>query len=124
MIETSLLCTDGIADLVERYAAAARRGNSAEIADCFLIDARIRGRLDGAIVDRSAAEFLAFIDESGPSPGLEIDVVSLSAAGSAAAVQLACRNWLGVTYSDFLSLVRRDGGWRIAGKVFHAHDHA
>jgi len=124
MTETSPLCPDDIADLIERYAAAARQGSSAEIADRFLIDARIRGRLDGAIVDRSAAEFLAFIDESGPSPGLEIDVVSLSVSGAAAVIQLACRNWLGVTYSDFLSLVRRDGGWRIAGKVFHAHDRA
>lgn len=114
----------GIADLVDRYAAAARRGDSALIASSFLEDARVRGSIDGAIVDRSATEFLAFIDEGGPSPALEANIIWFDAVGTSASVRVDCRNWHAVHYADFLSLIWRDSAWRIAGKTFFAHERA
>lgn len=113
-----------IADLVDRYAAAVRRGDSGLVAQSFLEDARVRGSIDGTIVDRSAAEFLAFINESGPSPTLEADIIWFDAVGTSAMVRVDCRNWHAVHYTDFLALIRRDDVWRIAGKSFFAHERA
>lgn len=116
--------TRGIADLVERYSLAARRGDSSLVAGSFLEDARVRGSIDGVIVDCSAAQFLTFIDESGPSPTLEADIIWFDAVGTSAMVRVDCRNWHAIHYTDFLALIRRDGAWRIAGKTFFAHERA
>lgn len=113
-----------IVDLIDRYASAAREGDSRLIADLFLEDARIRGAIDGAAVDRSAAQFLTFIDESGPSPELKADIAWIDAVGSAAMARVECRDWHGVHYSDFIALIRREEGWRIASKIFFAHERA
>jgi len=33
-------------------------------------------------------------------------------------------NWRGARHTDFFVLLERDGEWRIASKVFFAHDRA
>ena len=38
--------------------------------------------------------------------------------------RLEAVNWRGTRYTDFFVLLKRDGEWRIASKVFFAHDRA
>lgn len=124
MSQPQSVATAAIGELVERYALAAGRGDSGTIASSFFEDAPVLGSLDGPIVDRSAAQFLAVIDESGPSPALETKIAWVDVAGTAAVVRVDGRDWHGVHYADFLSLIQRDGIGRIAGKTFVAHERA
>lgn len=98
-----------ITALVERDVKAAREGHSGVVRPDFLDDARIRGSVDGELVDRSAAEFLAFVDASGATPELAASIVWIDAVGGAAAVRIERRGWHGFRYTDFLSLMFRDG---------------
>ena len=38
--------------------------------------------------------------------------------------RLEALDWRGTRYTDFFVMVRREDGWRIDSKVFHAHTRA
>ena len=39
--------------------------------------------------------------------------------GTAATLRVVLENWHGLSFSDFLSLVKIDGKWTIVAKIFH-----
>ena len=39
--------------------------------------------------------------------------------GTAATVRVVLENWHGLSFSDFLFLVKIDGKWTIVAKIFH-----
>lgn len=47
----------------------------------------------------------------------EVDI--LAATGTAATARVALKNWHGLSFTDFHSLVKIDGKWTIISKIFH-----
>ncbi len=41
---------------------------------------------------------------------------------TAANLRIDCDDWHGVHYTDFMNLLKIDGVWKVAGKVFEAHE--
>jgi hypothetical protein len=114
----------GIAAALQRYIEGARAGDSAIMRPAFLEGASIRGSYGGKSVDWTLEAFCNVIDKSGPAPDLESRIVTIEHEGAAAMVRLEAKNWRGTRYTDFFVLVRRDGDWKISGKVFSAHSRA
>ena len=50
-----------------------------------------------------------------------IRVVGIDIFETIAMARLECDNWTGHKYTDFLSLLKVDGKWKIMNKVFHLH---
>ena len=57
-------------------------------------------------------------------PDLEARIAGVELSGTAAMARLEAVNWRGTRYTDFFVLLKRDGAWRIASKVFFAHGRA
>lgn len=108
--------------IADRYVRSAQTGDSAILQGDFLPDVRVRGYIAGVLVDISGEQFLAFIDKKGPATGLKAEIEAIDVVGGAASLRIDCEDWHGVHYSDFLNLVKIDGVWKVAGKVFDAHE--
>lgn len=113
-----------IADTLQRYIDGARTGDIALLRSAFAEGARVSGGYGGKPVSWSLAEFCDAVARGGPAPGLQARIVAIETAGAAAMARLEALDWRGTRYTDFFVMVRRDGGWRIDSKVFHAHARA
>lgn len=113
-----------IGKTIERYIEGARTGNPTLMRDAFIADATVRGSYGGKPVDWSIETFCDLIAKGGPASDLEARIAAVDVSGTAAMVRLEAVNWRGTRYTDFFVLLRRDGDWRIASKVFFAHDRA
>ena len=109
---------------IRAYMEAARTGDPALMRAAFLSDATVRGSYGGKPVDWTLVEFCALIAKGGPALELEAWIAAVEVSGTAAMARLEAANWRGTRYTDFFVLLERDGKWRIASKVFFAHDRA
>jgi len=105
-----------------RYIEAAHKGEGAIFTMDVLPTMRIQGYLKGQFIDITANEFFAYIDQTGPAKELEAEIQEIEVIGTAANLRLDCKDWHGVHYSDFMNLLKIAGSWKIAGKVFDAHE--
>ncbi len=113
-----------IAETLQRYIDGARTGDIALLRSAFAEGARVSGSYGGRPVTWTLDEFCDAVAKGGPAPDLEARVVSIEPAGGAAMARLEALDWRGTRYTDFFVMVRRDGGWRVDSKVFHAHSRA
>ena len=115
---------DAIETMIEKYIEGARAGDASLMRDAFITEATVRGSYGGKPVDWTLQEFCDVIAKGGPAPDLEATIAAVEASGSAAIARLEAVNWRGTRYTDFFVLLRRGDEWRIASKVFFAHDRA
>jgi hypothetical protein len=120
----SFAIPSAIAETLQRYIDGARTGDIALLRSAFADGARVSGSYGGKPVTWTLQEFCDAVAKGGPAPGLEARVVSIEPAGGAAMARLEALNWRGTRYTDFFVMVRREDGWRIDSKVFHAHARA
>lgn len=120
----SFAVPNAIAEALQRYIDGARTGDIALLRSAFAEGARVSGSYGGKPVTWSLEEFCNAVAKGGPAPGLEARIVSIEPAGGAAMARLEALNWRGTRYTDFFVMVRREDGWRIDSKVFHAHARA
>jgi len=69
------------------------------------------------------------IDKATSSPNYHPDesrmegkIVALDVTGGAAQAKIELREEGTLVYTDYLSMLRFDGGWRIVAKVYHKHE--
>ena len=109
---------------IGKYVEGARTGAPGLMRDAFIPEATVRGSYGGKPVDWTLQEFCDLIAKGGPARDLEARIAAVEVSGTAAMVRLEAANWRGTRYTDFFVLLERDGEWRIASKVFFAHDRA
>ena len=113
-----------VAAVLEVYFDGLHHSDTDRLRQIFHPEAVYASASDGALLYRTMAEYFPIVDAR-PSPASRGEarrdrIRSISFAGSVTA--LATVNCaIGDRYfTDFLSLVRLDGRWRIIAKVFHA----
>ena len=95
----------------------------ARITNAFHPEALIVGHYRGALECDSIAVFAAAVAaEGGPPPGTpyRAAIVSIDVTGDIAAVKVT-NEYLGTTYTDYLTMLKHEGRWRIVNKVFYDH---
>ena len=60
-------------------------------------------------------------DSNGAATEIQARIVAIDLVGTAATVRLELDNWTGHRFTDFFTLLKLDGNWRIMNKVFHLH---
>ena len=120
----SFAAYEAIAAALQIYIDGARRGDAERMRSAFLPDAAVRGSYGGQTTDWSLEQFCAVIAKGGGAPELTARIAGIELSGSAAMARLEAENWRGTRYTDFFVLLKRDGAWRIASKVFFAHARA
>ncbi len=106
---------------VRHYLDGARSGRGDDMRPAFHNEATICG-FDGDELFVSPIEALfTWNDRNGPADSLESRITSIDVAETAATVRLELENWTGTRFTDFFTLLKIDGEWKIMNKVFHKH---
>jgi hypothetical protein len=122
--QTSFAAYEEIAAAIQVYIDSALAGDAGRMRSAFLPEATVRGSYGGTATDWSLDEFCGVIGKGGPAADLKARIAGIELSGTAATARLEAENWRGTRYTDFFVLLKRDGTWRIASKVFFAHGRA
>lgn len=77
------------------------------------------GYLNAKLCAGSIDALYSAIEQLGANADAKAEVDILAAAGTAATARVALKNWHGLSFTDFHSLVKIDGKWTIISKIFH-----
>lgn len=113
-----------INDALAPYFEAARHGTTSGLRAMFHDDARISGWIDGKMLSLDPDVFVAWVEANGPSPDVAYRIASIDYSGAAATVRIEFQDWLHFRFTDFFTLARDTGGWRVTSKVYDAHGRA
>lgn len=111
-----------VLELLASYYDGLYRLDVAKLRDVFSPSARYAAIVDGALLELSMDEYLPRVAKRAPpaDQGMPYayEVVAIRFAGeNTAMAELRC-SLFGYDYTDFLSLLRIDGAWRVQSKVF------
>ncbi len=112
---------DAIAKTLQHYIDGARSGKGDEMKPAFHNDATIYGYAGADLFGGPIQQLFDWNDESGPAAELQTRIASIDLVDTVASVRLELNNWGGYRYTDFLTLLKVDGEWKIMSKVFHLH---
>lgn len=114
-----------IEQTVRRYFDGLYYSNGEDIKATFHPDAMITGFMSdtGEMAAMTCDKFIAFVDaqaspESAGEP-YELAIIAIDITGQVATAKVIDR-YLGKSFTDYLSLVKEDGDWRIYNKLWHA----
>lgn len=110
-----------ITALLGHYIESGRQGRSAIMQSIFAADATIFGVRSGQLAGTPVADFLAIVDQGGPSPAARAAIASIDIAGTAASARVDTNDIAGFCFTDFFNLLKVDGQWLIVSKIYHAH---
>ena len=122
--------TGAAADVVADYDAICRvlglctegeaKGDVAKLQEAFHADARMFGSLAGTRYDVPIEELFALAESAPADTGnYRSRVLSVHQTGDAAVAVMAEEGyWGSVSFIDYFSLARIDGGWKIVCKLF------
>ena len=120
-VETELSDYEAIANTVQHYIDGARSGEGDRMKPAFHEDATIFGYVGSDLFAGPIQNLYDWNDQNGAASGLQARIVAIDLVGSAATVRLELDNWTGHRFTDFFTLLKLDGDWRIMNKVFHLH---
>ena len=106
---------------ISKYTEACKEGKSDIMKPAFTDNALMYGYLNGEYYHCSIEALYGAVDSFGPAPDTLARVDVLSIEGTAAVVRVTLENWHGLSFTDFHSLIKEDGQWKILAKVFHQY---
>lgn len=87
----------------------------------FHPDATMFGYFGSDLTTGGIEQLFTWNDSNGPATGLRVEIASIDVARTAATARLELDNWTGYRFTDFFTLLKVDGDWKIINKVFHLH---
>ena len=112
---------EAIAAVVQHYIDGACAGSGKTMKKAFRDEDWIMGAMADASFIAPIQELFDRTDKRGPAPELKAHIAAIDIANTAATVRLELDQWAGRRFTDFFTLVKVDGKWLIANKVFHLH---
>jgi len=109
--------------VIHLYVDGMAFANEAALKKAFDPRAAIIGNFNGAVEWISRDNFIAAILAEEPArPGTQplMDIQTIDIEGDAASVKVV-DEFAGLRFTDYLSLLKVDGRWAIASKLYHLH---
>ncbi|WP_299763838.1 nuclear transport factor 2 family protein [uncultured Dokdonia sp.] len=106
---------------LQPYIESARTGDGKVMRSAFYDHAHIFGSMNGEYVNNTADEFGEAIGTFGSSDNVKHHIAWIDISGPAAAAKVEFIDWLGFRFTDFFVLYKKDGQWKISGKVYDSH---
>ncbi len=106
---------------LEPYIESAKTGDGALSRSAFFEHAHIVGAISCVHYVMSANEFGGAVSEGGPSENVKSHIAWIDISGPAAAAKVEFIDWNGLRFTDFFVLYKKDGEWKISGKVYDSH---
>ena len=112
---------DVIAEVVQHYIDGAKSGKGDDMKPAFHDDATIFGYFGADLLAGPIQQLFDWNDENGPATELQAKIASIDLIDTVATVRLELVDWTGHRFTDFFTLLKIDGVWKIMNKVFHLH---
>lgn len=106
---------------IKMYTDACKEGKSEIMKPAFTDNALMYGYLNGEYYHGSIEALYGAVDAFGAAPQTKARVDILSIEGTAAVARVTLEDWHGLSFTDFHSLIKEDGNWKIIAKVFHQY---
>jgi len=120
-VATSLSDYDVIRETIQHYITGGRTGNTDEMKLAFHKDATIFGYIGPDLFAGPIQGLFDWNDQNGAAAELEGRVTSIDLVGTVATARIELDNWSGYRFTDFFTLLKVDGEWKIMNKVFYLH---
>ncbi len=106
---------------VETYIGGGVSGRGADMKPAFHEDATIFGYIGADLFAGPIQGLFDWNDGNGPAADLTGRIANIDIEGTAATVRLELDNWTGHRFTDFFTLLKVNGEWKIMNKVFYLH---
>ncbi len=106
---------------VRKYTEGCKKGDTALMRQAFDKGAVMYGYLNGQLYDGSIDNLYAAVDALGGDENAKTRIDVLAVEGTAATVRVTLEDWHQIAFTDYHSLLKIDGEWKIAAKVFHQY---
>lgn len=106
---------------VQFYIDGAKSGKGDDMKPAFHTDATIFGYIGDELFAGPIQKLFDWNDGNDPASEIEARITDIDVVGTIATVHLELDNWLGLKFTDFFTLLKTDGTWKIMNKVFHLH---
>ena len=106
---------------VQFYIDGAKSGKGNDMKPAFHNDATIFGYIGDDLFAGPIQKLFDWNDKNGPATELETKIASIDIVGTIATVRLESDNWTGHKFTDFFTLLKVEGAWKIMNKVFYLH---
>jgi len=110
-----------IESTIQHYINGARSGKGNDMKPAFHKDATIFGYIGSDLFAGPIQKLFDLNDENGPASDIVTKIVHMDIEGSIATERLESDNWTGHKFTDFFTILKVDGEWKIMNKIFHLH---
>jgi len=110
-----------IKQTIQHYIDGARSGKGADMKPAFHEQATIFGYVGDDLMAGPIQQLFDWNDQNGPASEIRTEIADIDVAGTVATARLESDNWTGLRFTDFFTLLKVDGTWKITNKVFHLH---
>ncbi|MBN9217264.1 MAG: nuclear transport factor 2 family protein [Mesorhizobium sp.] len=114
---------DEVVSRVMKYVDGLEVGSSNDVAKGFHKDAVMYGFTNGELLGGPIKNLYDFVDKNGKAPDIKVRLDILSITPSTAVVRVDMeKDAIGADYTDFHTLLKENGEWKIIAKVFHMYE--
>lgn len=108
---------------MEGYVSGLRTGNVAELKKTFHKDAIMYGHLGNDLSQGSIDNLYTYVEKFGAAPNIKTNLTVLHKTPTTAVVRIEMEHDAAdEDFTDFHSLIKIDGEWKVVAKLFHLYD--
>jgi hypothetical protein len=114
---------DAVIGAVQSYVDGLRVGSPDAVAEAFSDDAVMYGFTNGEALAGPISNLYDFVKENGDAPEIttRLDVIGITPTTAVVKVDME-KDAIGADYTDFHTLLKQDGQWKVIAKVYHQYD--
>ena len=108
---------------MEGYVNGLKTGNVAELKKTFHQDAVMYGHLGNDLSQGSIDNLYTYVEKFGGAPNIKTNLTVLHKTPTTAVVRIEMEHDAAdEDFTDFHSLIKIDGTWKVVSKLFHLYD--
>lgn len=114
---------DAVVAAAQIYVDGLRAGDADATMKAFHDDAVMFGFTNGKLLGGTARNLHGFIKQNGTAPDIRtrIDVLAITPTTAVVRVDME-EDAIGADYTDFHTLLKQDGAWKIVAKTYHQYE--
>src|SRR5688500_17808209 len=108
---------------VAKYVEGLRVGDIASLTQAFHKDAIMYGITNGELLGGPIKNLYDFVKKNGAAPDIKtrLDVLAITPTTAVVRVDME-KDAISANYTDFHTLIKVDGTWRVIAKVYHMYE--
>ncbi|MQB08023.1 hypothetical protein DXT91_28715 [Agrobacterium tumefaciens] len=114
---------NAVIEAVQAYVDGLRIGSAEGVASAFHEDAVMYGFTNGKLLGGTIRNLYDFVKTNGTAPDIKtrLDILSITPTTAVVRVDME-KDAIGADYTDFHTLLKQDGKWKIIAKTYHQYD--